>query len=440
MKIRPAFSCAYFVVILFTGGIQNASAQYIITDTIYYDQAWKICEEPIASYYRSGTLASENSVLYFTGEVKDYTMDHKLIMEGVYADSVKNGLFKFYYPNGKLMATGNYEDGFMSGTWQWYYANGNEKAQIYFNADDPDFKFVSFKDENGKSLIENGTGDFTWPVNVFERQIIFNVKGSFANGKRSGKWQYEQPDGSTIFNFTESYDKDGNLKKSVYDVSKGTRSLQPFEFNFSPGRFQTMENIAYNNYFRRNGDSLAGRALMNYLVNHKPTEIRVKNKNFDSAYVFILRSLYGVAGRFDYTSKDIDADIEFRLGPNGFPEDISVTGSGLNVNEKKFLLFFIPKFIGIEMPGTSTIAVEGYHHIYMYNIDASPYYPANLQKEFGMELYFGGIPKQEMLAALKENKKNIRKFLRKIFEERTTVRPNLPPVQPQPGFSPGLIK
>ena len=440
MKIRPAFPCVYFLVIFFTGSVQKASAQNKITDTIYYDQTWKICEEPIASYYRAGTLAVMNSIWYFTGKVKDYTIGNQLLMEGEYADSVKNGLFKFYYPGGKLMATGNFKDGLISGTWYWYYTNGNEKAQIYFNPDTQDFKFVSFKNQDGQSLMENGTGDFTWPVNVFDRGIIFEVKGSFNNGRRSGKWQFEQPDGSTMFNFTESYDKEGHLKKSIYNISKGTRPLEPFEFNFTPGRFETMENIAYNNYFRRNGDSLADRALINYLVNHEPTEIRVKNKNFDSAYLLMLRSLYGAIGRFDYKSKDIDADIEFKLGPNGFPEDISVTGSGLNANEKKFLLFLIPKFTKIEMPGSGSIAVEGYHHIYMYNIDVSPYYPANLQKDFGMELFFSAVPKSRMLAALDENKKDIRKFLRKIFEERTIGKPDLPAIQPQPGFSPRLTK
>ena len=438
MKMKPALFYVFFLAVIFTEGIQKASAQHTITDTIYYDQSWRICEEPIASYYRAGTLAVMNSIWYFTGKVRDYTAGNLLMMEGEYADSLKNGLFKFYYPDGKLMASGNYKDGLMSGTWYWYYSSGNEKAQIYFNPDNPDFKFVSFKDERGQSLMENGTGDFTWPVNVFETRIFFEVKGSFNNGRRSGKWQFEQPGESNMFNFTETYDKEGNIKRSIYDNSKGVRPLEPFEFNFSPGRFQTMENIAYNNYFRRNGDSLAGKALLNYLANHKPTEIRVKNKNFDSAYVFMLQSLYGTIGRFDYTSKDIDADIEFKLGPNGFPEDVSVTGTGLNANERKFLLFLMPKFTNIEMPGTSTIAVEGYHHIYMYNIDVSVYFPAKLHMAFEMELFFRNIPKKQMLAALNENKKDLRKFLRKIFEERRMRIPDLAPVQPQPGFSPGL--
>ena len=53
----------------------NAKAQYKITDTIYYSQFWKICEKPVASYYRAGILASFNDKWYYTGEVKDYKMD-----------------------------------------------------------------------------------------------------------------------------------------------------------------------------------------------------------------------------------------------------------------------------------------------------------------------------------------------------------------------------
>lgn len=415
MKIRLLHSYLYVLCIFLTVPISTASAQQKITDTIYYDLTWRICEEPIAAYYRTGTLALMNSIWYFTGQVKDYTIKNELMMEGVYSDSVKNGLFKFYYNDRKLLAEGDYQDGLMVRTWHWYYANGKEKAQIYFNSGDLDFKFITFKDENGKILMEKGISDFIWPTNIFEPAIHFIVKGSFNEGRRSGKWKFESSNGSTMFNFTEWYDEGGKIKKSKYDVSEALRPLVPFEFNFSPYRLETMESIAYNNYFRLNGDSLSGQALLNYLAHHKATEIKVKNKNFDSAYSFIINSLFARTGRFDYKSKDIDADIEFKLGPKGFPEDITLTGNGISEDEKKFLRFLISKFTNIEMPGTATIAIEGYHHIYMYNIDISVYFPINAQRYVGQELFFSPLTKKQMLASLNEHKKDIKKYLRKIL-------------------------
>mgnify|MGYP001547540285 FL=1 len=67
------------------------------------------------------------------------------------------------------------------------------------------------------------------------------------------------------------------------------------------------------------------------------------------------------------------------------------------------------------MPGTKTIAIEGYHDIYMYTIDVRPYFPAEVRSYFGNELFFTAIKKDKMKMLLEENKKDIKKFLRKML-------------------------
>jgi len=94
-----------FVVLFITHGIANAQK---ITDTIFYNRAWQICEKPIASYYRIGTLAID-SFWFYTGKVKDFDINGQLLMEGEYNNKGdKDGLFRFYYPDGKLMISGKY--------------------------------------------------------------------------------------------------------------------------------------------------------------------------------------------------------------------------------------------------------------------------------------------------------------------------------------------
>ena len=68
---------------------------------------------------------------------------------------------------------------------------------------------------------------------------------------------------------------------------------------------------------------------------------------------------------FDINSKDINAKIEFKLEPAGYPEDITIKGTGLTYMEKKFITFLLGKSSHIDMPGTKTISVEGYHDIYV---------------------------------------------------------------------------
>ena len=172
--------------------MSNVFSQYKITDTIFYNHEWAICEKPLATYYRAGILAAFNDHWYYTGKIKDYTMDNTLIDEGVYSDDgLKEGEFKFYYPNGKIMAFGKYKNANPIGNWNWYYPDGKQEAVILFTGDYNDFQFVKFIHKNGTTTLENGTGDFTWYSDPMEwTHIAYICNGSFKNGKRSGNWHF----------------------------------------------------------------------------------------------------------------------------------------------------------------------------------------------------------------------------------------------------------
>src|SRR5690349_16351626 len=140
---RNMFSTCIVLLVLLVPVISKAQ---LITDTIYFNGAWRICEKPIARYYRLGTL-SIDSIWFYKGKFKDYNVeDNKLICEGEYNDKgQRDGLFRFYYPNGKLMLSGKFWQGLMLGDWEWWYSNDSLKAIINFDGPSDDFVLTNFK-------------------------------------------------------------------------------------------------------------------------------------------------------------------------------------------------------------------------------------------------------------------------------------------------------
>ncbi len=80
MKI---YTCIIYVLLLISAN-ESAKAQQKITDTVYFNNNWQICEQPIANYYRTGTLVIKDNVCYYWGHIKDFTIDNRLLMDGEY--------------------------------------------------------------------------------------------------------------------------------------------------------------------------------------------------------------------------------------------------------------------------------------------------------------------------------------------------------------------
>ncbi len=159
MKIKNGVYHPLLTIFIFTCLHATLFAQKI-TDTIFYNSNWQICEKSIAANYRVGTLAID-SFWFYTGKAKDYSIADTLLMEGQYTeDGYKTGLFKFYYANGKIRMMGRYENDKMRGAWQWYYDNGGIRAIIIFEGEGKDFEFVQYTTGEGKNTLLNGTGDF----------------------------------------------------------------------------------------------------------------------------------------------------------------------------------------------------------------------------------------------------------------------------------------
>lgn len=396
----------------------SLSAQKI-TDTLFYNSIWQICEKPIASYYRIGTLAID-SFWFYTGSVKDYSMNNRLLMEGTYTeDGYKNGEFRYYYPEGNLQLKTFYERDTIKGTWEWYYPNDSIMAVVSFEEGEQDFKFLTYRTPKGTPTLKDGTGKFEWVTGIADNSgSNYIVSGSFINGSRDGTWRYSYPfaDKSPTLIFTEKYDEGKFKKASVTSPLYGDNPRKKYElFSFSPRKIWITEHILYDNFFRKGGDENSDIALRKYLLNRRASEIFIKNKNFEQAMTFILLSLEKNRNQLDFQNKEINGRIKFRLGESATPEDISINGEGLTEKEIEFLHFFMSKFKNMEMPGSETLAIEGYHTIYFYSINLKEYVPASMRSEVNDDLFFSTLPKESFVSLLQSKKKKIKRFFRDEF-------------------------
>jgi hypothetical protein len=417
------YCCIVFFLFYFSG----AKAQKL-TDTIFYNQKWEICEKPIAEYYRIGTLAID-SFWFFIGHVQDFTMSNVLMMDGNYTqDGYKTGSFSFFYPNGNLLMKGNYTHDKMLGYWNFFYDNGKPKATIYLREKMSEFTVLNYFGDKGDTLMINGTGSFSWSQNEvnpneFKSHYGYTLEGEYKDTLRNGTWKYYEVEGDDTRNerFKESYKK-GELTKAMYYgyYGGGERvNAARVTFDFQPYKIQQTENMRYDEFLRKGiGDSAKAKDenFMNYIVNGESPVITVNEKEFTRAISRIISTLDKYSYKIDHSKgKDIDGEIEFKISESGHPEDITVKG---NISEKEvnFIKYIMDKFKGIEMPVIEgSIAISGYHKFYFYTFNTRPFIPASLvgyvpEKDF----IFSSIPRDKFLLFAKTIKGNIRRMINRM--------------------------
>lgn len=215
MKIVKTIACAILFLTAF------GSKAQLVKDTLFYDNYWRICEKPVAGYYRIGQLQL-GPKWYFVNGVKDFYSEGSPEMAGQYSsDGKKNGVFTFYHPNGKLKKIGAFVNDTMKGLWSYYDAKGELYFQLtcdsarlstpffieYPNNDaifqngtlrstfkrlDYQFTPLFIRNPAGDTLLKNGTGRFAFKLldypDVFPDAKDRLVKGQCVQGKRTGDW------------------------------------------------------------------------------------------------------------------------------------------------------------------------------------------------------------------------------------------------------------
>lgn len=182
------------IFLLLQGLVLPASKAQAVKDTVFYDSYWRICEKPVACYYRTGELQL-GPKWHFVNEVKDFYADGGPEMTGHYSSQgSKNGNFTFYHPGGKIKKSGAFVNDTMKGLWSYYDAAG----ELYFQVNCENsraFTPLFIKNPGGDTLLKNGTGRFAFKLldypDVFPDAAEVLVKGWCLQGKRTGEWAYD---------------------------------------------------------------------------------------------------------------------------------------------------------------------------------------------------------------------------------------------------------
>ena len=262
-------------------------------DTIFFDENWSICEQPIAEYYRVCTLNKDKEI-YYKGPVTDYYINGDVEMTGTYSnDGYKNGEFIFYANNGLVLKKGKFENDEMKGDWYFYNELGSLRMQFICQSS-TDFTPVLLINNNDDTLVKNGTGKFSFSVQkdlpgIFPLSENYYVKGEVVDGLKNGEFDYYyySNDTNSTRNFFEIYKNGKFVKGKSYDkvVNKPLKFL-----HLSLGGLSNIDRFSHSDLvFIFNGNS--DQKISNFLVNGIVPQLEFSGKNFydnDKIFFWIL--------------------------------------------------------------------------------------------------------------------------------------------------------
>lgn len=165
MKPKTPFNAFFILFIL--SGLSTFPQQKL---DLPYNYLWHLTKKEYAHYIRKSQLNVNE--LKFDGKVEDYNNAGLLLMEGYFKNNMRNGSFKFYFSDGRLKCEGNYKNNLRDSIWNFY----NERGELYQVVDftNKDFIVHKYINEDGKNMVQNGTGKWT---TTFENEYTKEIDG-----------------------------------------------------------------------------------------------------------------------------------------------------------------------------------------------------------------------------------------------------------------------
>ena len=310
-------------------------------DTIYFDSKWRISEKEMAVYYRIGSVNNQKGQLFYSGSVKDYYMSGLPEMEGLYSPGgQKDGDFKFYFPDGTLAFSGKFYNDMPKGKWKFYYSSGSLKAEIYIYTV-YDFVFLSYYNENGDTLLKNGTGKFEWWQNrgdfnhPSESYGEFLFKGQFDNGKRDSTWETYKANnfGEPQLLFREQYEK-GVFKTGVqfslaFYNKPYSKPANLFLFRPASQKFSSTEQFFKHVVFQYSGGTaeenikLGNKSALAYIQERVQPNINLNYSSLDVCMNELVNILTEESDAIRL-GKNYSGDINFTINETGHSSDIKI--------------------------------------------------------------------------------------------------------------------
>jgi TonB family protein len=168
---------------------------------VCYDGNDNVVDENVSEYCVVGkrviridkTATFRDSVVAFVDTVSAYyTATKKIKFVKIYsAQGLEHGNYVEYYANGKIKELGTAKNGFKNGFVNSFYPDGKAKSTLeYLSTANPqpsqtpdNYKIISYRDEQGASLIENGNGVCNCSFNSTAREV-----GKVVNGLKDSVW------------------------------------------------------------------------------------------------------------------------------------------------------------------------------------------------------------------------------------------------------------
>jgi len=152
------------------------------------------------------------------------------------ANGRKTGKWSFYYPNGKKRCFGAYKAGKREGVWGWFYPNGKTEMILSFTSHYPVGAYREF-DEKGVNIASgsfaNGKKDGRWEI--FGKGPVLHAVLNYDHGKLNGKCVFEtkKKENGKERNWVsyEEFHK-GTRKKAIVVSPDGKR----FKLSFAPSK------------------------------------------------------------------------------------------------------------------------------------------------------------------------------------------------------------
>lgn len=196
--MRALFTRFAYVLLSILLTLPALTAAQDITDTLFYDIKWQLCERTPAHYYRIGTMRID-SVARYIGPTTDYYMNGQPEMRATYNQTGDlDGDAIFYYPDGKTKLKGHFTLGKMTGQWHLYSNTGILRAVMDCKSE-TSFTPLFLYNKKGRPILEDGNGKFSLATKEFDDLIFpsgFEVDGEVRKGLKDGNWEY-----STYYTF-----------------------------------------------------------------------------------------------------------------------------------------------------------------------------------------------------------------------------------------------
>ncbi len=181
-----------------------------------------------------------DSALQKSGLWEFYYEDGNLKAKGNYQTEKRVGEWTFYYHSGVLEQEGSYEEGYYEGLWKWYYENGNilrEENYFYGLREGLMFELSPAGDTIVKGTFVEGDKDGIWFYRIGDDYSV----GKYYYGLKTGTWtSYYYPEMKLKIkeNYTQGV-KSGKYKE--YYKNKKLKKFGTYESNEKTGKW------TYNN-------------------------------------------------------------------------------------------------------------------------------------------------------------------------------------------------